>query len=173
MGACICIPSDEERLNDLAGAISAYKADWIFLTPTTAKLLNPDDVPCLRTLVIGGEASPPQLIKLWSSVENLELLNGYGPTETVVFATCYRFSPSSKVTTLGRGIGTRCWVVNFEEERHCRIDEVGELLIESPAMARGYLDDDEKTRKAFIDPPTWLKWMGVESRLYRTGDLVA
>lgn len=173
MGACICIPSDEERLNDLAGAISAYKADWIFLTPTTAKLLNPDDVPCLRTLVIGGEASPPQLIKLWSSVENLELLNGYGPTETVVFATCYRFSPSSKVTTLGRGIGTRCWVVNFEEERHCRIDEVGELLIESPAMARGYLDDDEKTRKAFIDPPTWLKSMGVESRLYRTGDLVA
>ncbi|RYP53444.1 hypothetical protein DL768_001589 [Monosporascus sp. mg162] len=76
-------------------------------------------------------------------------------------------------STLGRGIGTKCWVVDFEGKRHCRIDEVGELLIESPAMARGYLDDAEKTRKSFIDPPEWLKFMGVESKLYRTGDLVA
>ncbi|RYP33087.1 hypothetical protein DL767_004872 [Monosporascus sp. MG133] len=76
-------------------------------------------------------------------------------------------------STLGRGIGTKCWVVDFEGKRHCRIEEVGELLIESPAMARGYLDDTEKTRKSFIDPPEWLKFMGVESKLYRTGDLVA
>ncbi|RYP80123.1 hypothetical protein DL769_002609 [Monosporascus sp. CRB-8-3] len=144
VGACICIPSEDERLNDLAGAIRRYEADWMFLTPTTLKLLDPNDVPCLRTLVVGGEASPQHLIDLWCSS-----------------------------STLGRGIGTKCWVVDFEAKRHCGIDEVGELLIESPAMARGYLDDAEKTRRSFIDPPEWLKFMGVESKLYRTGDLVA
>ncbi|RYP91522.1 hypothetical protein DL770_002368 [Monosporascus sp. CRB-9-2] len=144
VGACICIPSEDERLNDLAGAIRRYEADWMFLTPTTLKLLDPDDVPCLRTLVVGGEASPQHLVDLWCSS-----------------------------STLGRGIGTKCWVVDFEGKRHCRIDEVGELLIESPAMARGYLDDVEKTEKSFIHPPEWLKFMGVESKLYRTGDLVA
>ncbi|RYP18895.1 hypothetical protein DL765_003683 [Monosporascus sp. GIB2] len=144
VGACICIPSEDERLNDLGGAIRRYEADWMFLTPTTLKLLDPDDVPCLRTLVVGGEASPQHLIDLWCSS-----------------------------STLGRGIGTKCWVVDFEGKRHCRIDEVGELLIESPAMARGYLDDAEKTRMSFIDPPEWLRFMGVESKLYRTGDLVA
>ncbi|RYO85997.1 hypothetical protein DL766_007978 [Monosporascus sp. MC13-8B] len=144
VGACICIPSEDERLNDLGGAIRRYEADWMFLTPTTLKLLDPDDVPCLRTLVVGGEASPQHLIDLWCSS-----------------------------STLGRGIGTKCWVVDFEGKRHCRIDEFGELLIESPAMARGYLDDAEKTRKSFIDPPEWLRFMGVESKLYRTGDLVA
>ncbi|RYO88738.1 hypothetical protein DL764_008691 [Monosporascus ibericus] len=167
-GACICIPSDYERFNDLAGAICKYKADWATLTATTAKLLHPDMVPTLRTLCLGGELSPDALIRLWA--DRLELFNGYGPTEASVFATAYRWSATSNPRTLGKGTGTRLWVVNLEENRHCGFDEVGELLIETPALARGYLNDPEKTEAAFIDAPGWLG-LHDGARLYRVGDL--
>ena len=53
---------------------------------------------------------------------------------------------------------------------------VGELLIEGPILARGYLDDAEKTRRAF-DDPAWLLagtagHAGRRGRMYKTGDLV-
>lgn len=178
VGACICVPSEDERVNDIAKAIRKYNADWTFLTPTAVKLIQPESVPCLRTLVVGGEASPPAIIDTWAN--EVELLHAYGPTETIVFATCYRFTSSSHPSTLGNGIGTRCWVANLEDKQHCCIGEIGELLIETPAMARCYLGDEQKTRISFIDVPSWLDWhqdLLVETgkghrRLYRTGDLV-
>ncbi|KAG9375627.1 hypothetical protein A1F94_013765 [Pyrenophora tritici-repentis] len=54
---------------------------------------------------------------------------------------------------------------------------VGELLVEGPILARGYLNDAEKTAAAFIDDPAWLlegcdQHAGRRGRLYKTGDLV-
>jgi aryl carrier-like protein len=47
---------------------------------------------------------------------------------------------------------------------------VGELLLEGPTVARGYLHDAEKTAQAFVANPAWATRPG--SRFYRTGDLV-
>ncbi|KAJ3515465.1 hypothetical protein NM208_g14961 [Fusarium decemcellulare] len=41
VGACLCVISDDERMDDLAAAINARKADWIMLTPTVAQLFTP------------------------------------------------------------------------------------------------------------------------------------
>ncbi|KAJ8603963.1 hypothetical protein MRB53_041982 [Persea americana] len=171
VGACVCVPSEAERMDDIAWAIRKYNVDWTFLTPTVLKLLHPHDVPCLKTLVVGGEAAPQSLIDVW--VDAVELLNGFGPTETVVFATCNRFRRGTAATNLGRGIGAHCWVVNFAEERHCRVGEVGELLIETPAMAQGYLNNERQTAAVFISCPSWLAIPGREGerRMYKTGDL--
>jgi aryl carrier-like protein len=52
---------------------------------------------------------------------------------------------------------------------------VGELLIEGPIVGRGYLNDPERTKAVFIDPPVWLRQFrgrNVGGRLYKTGDLV-
>ncbi|KAI0568190.1 CaiC, Acyl-CoA synthetases (AMP-forming)AMP-acid ligases II, partial [Pyrenophora tritici-repentis] len=57
------------------------------------------------------------------------------------------------------------------------LGSVGELLVEGPILARGYLGDAEKTAAAFIQDPTWLlegsgEHVGRHGRLYKTGDLV-
>jgi acyl-CoA synthetase (AMP-forming)/AMP-acid ligase II len=58
------------------------------------------------------------------------------------------------------------------------VGSVGELVIEGPTVARGYLNDKVKTAKAFITNPTWASTMpsysGVSdtARMYKTGDLV-
>jgi aryl carrier-like protein len=51
---------------------------------------------------------------------------------------------------------------------------VGELLIEGPILARGYLNDAEKTAAAFIEDPAWADHFapGRRRRFYKTGDLV-
>lgn len=50
------MPSEAERLDDLAGSIARYAATDVSLTPTVATLLRPDQVPSLEALVLAGES---------------------------------------------------------------------------------------------------------------------
>lgn len=55
------------------------------------------------------------------------------------------------------------------------IGTVGELLIEGPGLARGYLNDEAGTKSAFIHDPAWVQHKESSEtpsrRFYRTGDL--
>jgi acyl-CoA synthetase (AMP-forming)/AMP-acid ligase II len=70
------------------------------------------------------------------------------------------------------------WVVDPENhDRLAPLGSVGELLVEGPILARGYLNDADKTAAAFINDPAWLLegcegHGGRRGRLYKTGDLV-
>ncbi|RMI95398.1 hypothetical protein CDV36_016413, partial [Fusarium kuroshium] len=65
-GGTICVPSDEERMGDLAGAISRMHVNWALLTPSVAQLIQPSLVPELKTLVLGGEAMFSAHISSWA-----------------------------------------------------------------------------------------------------------
>lgn len=58
------------------------------------------------------------------------------------------------------------------------VGSVGELVIEGPTVARGYLNDEVKTAKAFITNPAWAANLPSEAgvfktvRMYKSGDLV-
>lgn len=54
-GACLCIPSEAERKNDLARAMTKRSVTHACLTSTVADLLEPSDVPTLKVLTLGGE----------------------------------------------------------------------------------------------------------------------
>lgn len=74
VGATVCVPSEEERMNDTAGAICKYKANWSLLTPSVLGTIDPSSVPCLKTLVSGGEALPGSILKKWGT--SACLING-------------------------------------------------------------------------------------------------
>ncbi|UPL02813.1 hypothetical protein LCI18_013747 [Fusarium solani-melongenae] len=182
VGGCICIPSDQERMNDLAAVITKLNVNWTLLTPSVASVLRPDSVPTLKVLVTGGEAMSTDHITKWAN--HAALVNAYGPSETSVIATT-----STKVdydgnvlnwepATIGHAVGCRCWVVDpRNHNRLLPIGSPGELLIEGPIVARGYLGDETKTRDAFIEHPPWrtgIKLAGDRTYpMYKTGDLVA
>ncbi|KAJ5498185.1 HC-toxin synthetase [Penicillium expansum] len=147
-GGCICIPSEEQRLNDLPGAINSFQCNWAFLTPMIAALLPADNLPSLKTLVLGGEASTRDTIAKWHSV--LDLIVCYSPAECSVYCSG---APPAIATSNPADLGC-----------------VGELLLQGPTVARGYLHDAEKTSQAFVSNPIWAPLSG--SRFYRTGDLV-
>lgn len=175
-GGCICIPSEHDRMNNLAEVIRSMDIDCCCLTPSVANTLKGEKLPSLRTLVLGGEAVRRDHLEGWADMKNLQLINAYGPAEgsVCVAGPAIRDYPA----VIGRAVGSVSWIVNPLD--HCRllpIGAVGELLTEGPLLARGYLNDPEKTATAFIEHPPWLahdtrlnRPKNI-SRLYKTGDL--
>ncbi|KAI1051402.1 hypothetical protein LB506_003776 [Fusarium annulatum] len=181
VGGCICIPNDQDRMDDLSGVITKFNVNWTLLTPSVAGVLKPGSIPTLKVLVTGGEAMSRDHIKKWTG--HAALINAYGPSETsVIAATSTKVDHDGNILnndpgTIGHAVGSRCWVVDARNHnRLMPIGGIGELLIEGPIVARGYLNNETKTKDAFIEPPSWRAGMNLEGdtigRMYKTGDLV-
>ncbi|KAJ2966099.1 hypothetical protein NUW58_g10747 [Xylaria curta] len=149
------------------------------LTPSASRLLEPENLPDLQTLILSGEAvSYSDLERLKRG--NFRVLNAYGPAECTPMSTLnnHAITPGISVS-IGKGIGAVTWVVDPND--HTKLvprGATGELLLEGPILAREYLNVPEKTAAAFINDPPWLlqgtgSWSGRRGRLYKTGDLVS
>lgn len=169
-GACLCIPSEEDRMNNLASCISSMNVNWAMLTPSVASLMSPEEVPGLEVLCLVGEALPQGVADTWA--DHVKTINAYGPAEcsaiTIVSAPRIR---GVKSISIGRPPNCAVWIVG-ENGRLAPFNTIGEIVIEGPPVARGYLGDREKTDALFLDNPDFLRGVVRDpSRCYRTGDL--
>lgn len=173
-GGCVCVPTEHDRINDLAGAINRTRANFTCITPTVAALLTPTEVPDLKTLVLAGEAVSKSVIDIWAGKVNLN--NCYGPAESTIYSTWNGACGSGGMmpSNIGRGLSSLLWVADTEDNAQLApLGSVGELFIEGPLLSRGYLNDPEKTTASFIENPPWVQQMpSVNRRMYKTGDLV-
>ncbi|KAL0783337.1 hypothetical protein CaCOL14_001243 [Colletotrichum acutatum] len=169
-GSCLCIPSEEDRMNNLASCISTMKVNWAMLTPSVASLIAPEEVPSLRVLCLVGEALPQVVADTWA--DHVKTINAYGPAEcSAITIVSEPRTKGVKSISLGKPPNCAVWIVR-EDGQLAPFGTVGEIVIEGPPVARGYLDDEEKTRAVFLDDPDFLR--GVvrrPMRCYRTGDL--
>jgi amino acid adenylation domain-containing protein/non-ribosomal peptide synthase protein (TIGR01720 family) len=67
VGATVCVPTEDDRMNNAAGAIRKLRVNWSLLTPSVLGTIEPERVPGLKTLVSGGEALPGPILKKWGS----------------------------------------------------------------------------------------------------------
>src|SRR5690606_6251524 len=79
--------------------------------------------------------------------------------------------------TIGRATpAARTWIVALADgHRLAPVGAIGELAISGPLLARGYLNDPDKTARAFVESPAWARGLPCATgpaRVYRTGDLV-
>ncbi|KAK8150330.1 hypothetical protein G3M48_002611 [Beauveria asiatica] len=174
-GGCVCVPSEWERVNDLANAIRRLGANYAMLTPRVLHTIKPSDCPGIRTLMVGGERCDTEQLKLWTS--QATVYHAYGPAECSIISTTAEFT-GVETLHLGRALVGAVWVTNKDNcNQLCPFGTVGELLVEGPLVARGYLNDEAKTSASFIDSPPWRTQHGLvpntqQQRMYRTGDLV-
>jgi amino acid adenylation domain-containing protein/non-ribosomal peptide synthase protein (TIGR01720 family) len=174
-GGCLCIPSETQRMSNLAGFIREHRVNWALMTPSASTILNPDEVPGLTTLLVGGELIPIELMETWSS--RLRMINLYGQAETLMVCATGQIEPSSVHCPgrVGPLMGTAGWITTpGDVSRLAPLGTIGELLLEGPMVSRGYFNEPEKTRQAFIEAPAWLRKVrpdGSTGRIYRTGDL--
>ncbi|GLB06627.1 nonribosomal peptide synthase [Aspergillus tubingensis] len=171
-GGCICVPSQQDCLSNLTGAIADFKANWALITPTVARTLNAQTSPTLKHLLLGGEPVTPADAEQWSPY--LHLMNCYGPAECAILMTVQQAVDPKQSTNIGLATGAVGWVVKPSNVNQlCPIGAVGELIVEGPTIAREYLNQPEKTAEAFPDSVPWLRtFRASPCRLYRTGDLV-
>jgi amino acid adenylation domain-containing protein len=144
----------------------------------TAALFNmvidqdPAQLSPLKYVVTGGEAlSVAHVRRALSALPSTQLVNGYGPTETTTFATCYpiprTLSDEATAIPIGRAIRqTRLYCLDAERNP-VEKGAVGELYIGGFGLALGYLNRPELTEVAFVDDP-----LIPGEKMYRTGDLV-
>ncbi|KAF2013569.1 acetyl-CoA synthetase-like protein [Aaosphaeria arxii CBS 175.79] len=176
-GACVCSPSEQERVDNLAEAARKLQINWAFLTPSVLSLLDPSDIPSLRRLLLGGEKPSPKHVAHWAKSVSLHLV--MGPSECAIYcAGSEAIKPGQPPSTFGTAAGCRMWVVDPRD--HTRLAPIGcpgELVVEGRTVARGYLHNPERTRLAFLgekDAP-WLPPRPANAaprRLYKAGDLV-
>jgi amino acid adenylation domain-containing protein len=176
-GGCICVPSEDQRVNDLSGAIRGMDVNMAHMTPSVARVLAPDIMPSLEVLGLGGEAITASDAADWG--QKTHIVIAYGPSECTVGCTINNDIPSGRsYTSIGKGVGGTTWVVDpSNQDRLVPIGAVGELLVEGPVVGDGYLNNPEKTAEVFIEEPAWLiagggDYPGRKGRLYKTGDLV-
>lgn len=79
VGGVVCIPSDDEKMNNITLAINRMQVNTAFMTPAFGRLILPESVPTLKTLLIGGEKVIQEDLDQWFG--KLRLLQMYGPTE--------------------------------------------------------------------------------------------
>ena len=175
-GGCICIAQQEDMLNDLSSAITAFRATLINVTPTILRTIHP--IPkSLDTVLLSGEMPFRENIVHWSG--QVRLLNTYGPTECTfkcafsVLESCHKDRPD-----VGVAVGFCTWLVDPNNNtKLADVGSLGELYLEGPLVGQGYLSDPAMTACAFVQDPPWLvtshgRFAGRTGRLYKTGDLM-
>ncbi len=161
-------PEGIDRLGSgLAAFLNRMRITVFCCVPTLLATLD-QDIPTLRTLIVGGEACPQHLVKRWSR-PNRRMLNTYGPTEATVTATWGELYPDKPVT-IGKAMPTYTIYLLDEDGNQVQQGAVGEICIAGKGLARGYVNQEEKTRQAFIPDP-FNTPDNPSGRLYRTGDL--
>ncbi|UKZ82422.1 NRPS [Trichoderma virens FT-333] len=172
-GGTVCVPSEDERLQKAPSFMREARVNTAMLTPSFVRTFTPEQVPSLRLLVLGGEPSSKDLLETWCG--RLRLVNGYGPAEACNYATTHDFKPTDSPRTIGRGFNSACWIVDpTDYNKLTPIGCIGELIIQGNALARGYINDADRTANSFITNVDCLPKSIISGphRFYLTGDLV-
>jgi amino acid adenylation domain-containing protein len=129
------------------------------------------EIPRLRLYSFGGEALSQAVFDMIT--ENLKaqlLINGYGPTETIMTPMIWKIPAGTRfegtVAPIGRGVGDRRIYVLDADLAPVPVGVIGEIYIGGSGLARGYLGQPELTADRFIPDP-----FTPGGRLYKSGDL--
>lgn len=174
-GATLVIPTEEERKDPglLLDLMEREKIYCTLLPPALLSVLPYRALPDLKTLVVGGESTPAEVMERWK--QGRRLVNAYGPTENTVVTTCTEVSDVFLSNDIGFPLpGVSCYVL--DQTMTLLPDYVpGELYIGGLQLTAGYINREELNRKKFIDNPFAYpadRRAGRNTRLFRSGDRV-
>src|SRR5262249_9986901 len=129
---------------------------------------HPRELPDLRCVSATGEALKKELVQRWFAVQSeIELVNAYGLTETSDDTNheIMDSAPRRERVPLGRPINNVHAYVVDEHLSPVPLGAPGEIVFSGVCVGRGYINDPERTRRAFLTDPH-----REGERMYRSGD---
>jgi acyl-[acyl-carrier-protein]-phospholipid O-acyltransferase/long-chain-fatty-acid--[acyl-carrier-protein] ligase len=132
-----------------------------FVRPILKKA-QPAELRSLDLVVTGAEKLPDDLFRTFLETFHIEILQGYGLTETTPATNINQPDPPRAATTdrqkgkrtgsTGRLLpGMSARIVDPDTGRELATNETGMVLFRGANVFSGYLDDAEKTQAAFRD----------------------
>ncbi|MBD3009883.1 non-ribosomal peptide synthetase [Streptomyces sp. 5-10] len=150
----------------LVDLVAEHQVTHALIPPAALAVLAEGDLPSIRLLVVGGEASAPELVEAWSG--DRTMINAYGPTESTVCVSLSEPLSGAVAPPIGTALGTARLRVLDGALRPVPPGVIGELYVSGPCLARGYLNRPGVTAERFVADP----FGDGGERMYRTGDLV-
>jgi amino acid adenylation domain-containing protein len=163
----------KERLLDpekLKSDINIFQISTMWMTaPLFNQMMDADEdiFTRLQNLLVGGDVlSPFHINRLLGKAPELNIVNGYGPTENTTFSTTLSIREEYRQNIpIGQPIANSSAYIVDTYNRLQPVGVVGELLVGGDGVSRGYLNNPELTADKFgyFDMSYGI--------LYRTGDL--
>lgn len=169
-GAALAIPSEEDKkdIQSLMAFVERHHVTMLSGFPYFLAEINhlPEIPSSLRLLISGGDVLRAHHVD--RLVEQAEVYNTYGPSETTVCASYYRCRDGKVMEdgtyTIGKPVlGAEIRILD-EDGKEVPPGETGEICIFGGGVSRGYIGDHEEENKAFVTLPDG-------SVMYRSGDL--
>lgn len=125
----------------------------------------------LNKLLVGVESIQEYILENYLKLNsNMQIINGYGPTEATICATFYKFfgikKNGNKNVPIGKPLKNSKIYILDRNKNLQPIGIPGEIFISGEGLARGYMNDSDLTNKKFI-PNLFVN----NERIYKTGDL--
>jgi acyl-[acyl-carrier-protein]-phospholipid O-acyltransferase / long-chain-fatty-acid--[acyl-carrier-protein] ligase len=162
----VTVPSPLET-RKIIDAIRDEKATVMIAAPTFLrpflKKAQASELSSLDLVVTGAEKLPEDLYRAFLETFHLEILQGYGLTETTPVANINQPHPPAvgpgsrpqtgkRLGSVGRMLpGMTARIIEPETERDLALTDTGIVVFRGPNVFAGYLNDPEKTRTALRD----------------------
>ncbi|WP_313577424.1 amino acid adenylation domain-containing protein [Lacrimispora sp.] len=127
----------------------------------------------VNKILFSGEAMPVKHLTTWQKyLPDVKYVNLYGPTEITCNCTYYsvdRKFEAHETLPIGKAFpNEKVFLLDQADKLVTEKDQIGEICVSGTALALGYYNNPEQTKKAFIQNP--LNTHCLET-IYRTGDL--
>ena len=165
--ALVVVPAERLAVGpELVATAAEFGVTQVTLPSAALAVLPDGSLPAVSTLLVAGEACPPDVVERWS-VGRI-MVNAYGPTESTVCATMSgALIADGKAPPIGRFVADTRGFVLDSRLRPVPPGVAGELYLAGPGLARGYLGEPGMTAERFVACP----FGEPGERMYRTGDL--
>ncbi len=171
-GNRIVIASQREKSSPMKmkGLIVQSKATIMQSTPSMIEYLQLADarfmsLKGIKKLLIGGERLSFSLLNELKNIEDMNIYNLYGPTETTIWVTCGELSNSEDVN-VGKPLDDVKIIIVSEQGDVIQsesADQRGEVYISGPLLAKGYKNNPNLTKEKFV--------LNDNELYYKTGDI--
>ncbi|MCA2357435.1 non-ribosomal peptide synthase/polyketide synthase [Mycobacterium intracellulare] len=166
-GRLVVVPESVARSpRDFHDLLAAERVSVLTQTPSAVAMLSHEELESV-SLVMAGEACPPEVVDRWAP--GRVMVNAYGPTETTMcVAISAPLTAGSGTPPIGSPVDGAALFVLDGWLRPVAAGVVGELYVAGDGVAAGYVGRPGLTASRFVACP----FGAPGSRMYRTGDLV-
>ncbi|MDC9613843.1 amino acid adenylation domain-containing protein [Xenorhabdus khoisanae] len=178
-GATAFVPPKKDVLNIeyFQAELARREISIVFVAATLFNLIAktyPRAFRNIRYLLIGAEALNAHTVKLVleAGAPPQHIINGYGPTESTIFALSHDISLGDLVdgsVPIGRPIDRTSAFILDDNLEPLTPGNLGQLYLGGKGLSRGYWNRDELNSDRFVH--VTIPGHSLPMRLYKTGDL--
>ncbi|HEX6390654.1 MAG TPA: AMP-binding protein [Solirubrobacteraceae bacterium] len=161
-GATLVHAGHDDELEDVI--VDRGAEVWVG-TPAGLAQIDPERVPTLTRLAVGGQGLPPRLAQRWAP--GRRCFTVYGPAEGAALTTAHRCTGAERTSPpVGQPLPGRQAIIVNDALHPVAPGEIGEICIGGLGLASAYWENEALTAERFVRLPTPAPC----ARFYRTGD---